>query len=197
VWSDLPVGTSTVDHPEWVIPVGWTPTHGLPPLEALLTTDAGIEIRPYTAGFEAMVHGGSDDPLDRPHIGVALMRPRSRGRLAIVSADPTVPPLIEHRYDSAPDDVADLAGGAEIARDIVSGTVGFGEPAWSTSQHLAGTAPMGAENDRAAVLDNRCRVRGVAGLWVVDGSIMPDITSRGPHATITMIGHRAAEFVSG
>ena len=40
-----------------------------------------------------------------------------------------------------------------------------------------------------------CRVRGVDGLWVVDGSILPTITSRGPHATIVMIGHRAAEFI--
>jgi choline dehydrogenase-like flavoprotein len=56
---------------------------------------------------------------------------------------------------------------------------------------------MGADDDERAVLDSRCRVRGVDGLWVVDGSIMPAITSRGPHATIAMIGHRAAEFVSG
>jgi choline dehydrogenase len=195
--ADLPVGAAPVDHPEWVIPVGWTPTRGVPPLEALLTTDAGVEIRPYTAGFEAMVHGHRDDPLDRPHIGVALMRPRARGRVTLVSADPLTPPLIEHRYDTEPADIDDLTVGADIARDIVSSTVDFGEPAWSTSQHLAGTAPMGDDGDPRAVLDNRCRVREVDGLWVVDGSIMPAITSRGPHATITMIGHRAAEFVSG
>jgi choline dehydrogenase-like flavoprotein len=53
---------------------------------------------------------------------------------------------------------------------------------------------MGREDD-GSPLDARCRVRGVDGLWVVDGSIMPSITSRGPHATIVMIGHRAAEFV--
>ena len=33
-------------------------------------------------------------------------------------------------------------------------------------------------------------------LWVVDGSVLPAITSRGPHATIVMIGHRTAEFVA-
>jgi choline dehydrogenase-like flavoprotein len=53
---------------------------------------------------------------------------------------------------------------------------------------------MGTDED-ASALDARCRVRGVDGLWVIDGSIMPSITSRGPHATIVMIGHRAAEFV--
>ena len=67
---------------------------------------------------------------------------------------------------------------------------------WSTSQHLSGTAPMGVDGDAAAVVDPRCRVRGVDGLWVVDGSVLPAITSRGPHATIVMIGHRAAEFIT-
>ena len=49
--------------------------------------------------------------------------------------------------------------------------------------------------DAAAVVDERCRVRGVDGLWVVDGSVLPAVTGRGPHATIVMLGHRAAEFV--
>ncbi|WP_193046228.1 mycofactocin dehydrogenase MftG [Mycolicibacterium baixiangningiae] len=197
VWADLPVGASTSDHPEWVIPVGWTPTHDLPPLEAVLTTEDGLEIRPYTAGFGAMVHGPGHDPAESPHIGVALMRPRSRGRVTVASADPLVPPVIDHRYDSEPADVADLAAGAELAYDIASGTVTTGEPSWSTSQHLAGTAPMGSDDDPRAVLDAQCRVRGVDGLWVVDGSVMPALTSRGPHATIAMIGHRAAEFIAG
>jgi choline dehydrogenase-like flavoprotein len=39
-------------------------------------------------------------------------------------------------------------------------------------------------------------VRGVDGLAVVDGSVLPRITSRGPHATIAMLAHRAAEFFS-
>jgi choline dehydrogenase len=142
------------------------------------------------------VHGPGQDPADRPHVGVALMRPHSRGRVTLASADPAVPPVIEQRYDSAPADVAALASGAELARELISGTTTFGDAAWSTSQHLAGTAPMGAEDDPRAVLDARCRVRGIDALWVVDGSALPEITSRGPHATIAMIGHRAAEFIA-
>jgi choline dehydrogenase-like flavoprotein len=45
------------------------------------------------------------------------------------------------------------------------------------------------------VVDPECRVREIENLWVIDGSILPGITSRGPHATIVMLGHRAAEFV--
>ncbi|OBB28642.1 glucose-methanol-choline oxidoreductase [Mycolicibacterium peregrinum] len=194
VVSDLPVGMHTVDHPEWVLPVSWTPTHDLPPLEAVLTTDDGIEVRPYTAGFSAMVHGPGHDPAELPHLGVALMRPHSRGRVRLASADPTLPPVIEHRYDTAAVDVDALRRGAELARELVSRTAEVGQASWSTSQHLAGTAPMGT--GAQAVLDPTCRVLGVENLWVVDGSIMPAITSRGPHATIAMIGHRAAEFLA-
>jgi predicted dehydrogenase (TIGR03970 family) len=191
---DLPVGASFVDHPEWVLPVDWSASHGLPPLEAVLTTADGLEIRPYTAGFGAMVSGRRDDPADRPHIGVTLMQPKSRGALTLTSADPDVPPLIDHHYDSEPDDVAALTDGADLARELASPTTDVGAVSWSTSQHLSSTAPMGVGD--GAVLDPQCRVRGIDRLWVVDGSVLPTITSRGPHATVVMIGHRAAEFVT-
>jgi choline dehydrogenase-like flavoprotein len=55
---------------------------------------------------------------------------------------------------------------------------------------------MGVDGDAGAVVDTQCRVRGVDNLWVVDGSVLPAITSRGPHATIVMIGHRVAEFIA-
>ncbi|MGV0792868.1 mycofactocin dehydrogenase MftG [Mycolicibacterium sp. XJ1819] len=195
VVADLPVGTATVDHPEWVLPVRWSESHGLPPLEAVLTTSDPLEIRAYTAGFGAMVSGRRDDPGDHPHLGVALMRPRSRGRVRLASADPDVPPMIEHRYDSEPDDVALLRAGTELARELAGAEGRDATVSWSTSQHLCGTAPMGTEDDDNAVVDPHCRVRGVEALSVVDGAVLPAITSRGPHATIVMIGHRAAEFV--
>ena len=144
-----------------------------------------------------MISGRRDDPADQPHIGVALMQPQSRGRVALASADPDAPPIIEHRYDREPADVALLRAGRragtriEPARQQKSGPV-----SWSTSQHLSSTAPMGGDGDAGAVVDAQCRVRGVDGLWVVDGSVLPAITSRGPHATIVMIGHRAAEFIA-
>ena len=177
VIADLPVGRWCQDHPEWVMPTGWPAAPDHPVLEAVLVT-GDLEIRPYTTGFGAACTG----------IGVALMRPRSRGQVTLVSTDPAVAPRIEHRYDSDPADAADLRGACELVAEIVSTATELGEPQWSTSQHLCGTAPMGA------VVDPECRVYGVDGLRVIDGSVLPRIPSRGPHATIAMLAHRAAEF---
>lgn len=196
VVAPLPVGRGFSDHPEWVLPVNWLVAPGRPVVEVVLSTHDDIEIRPYTGGFIAMVGDGTSGRPDWPHIGVALMQPRARGRISLVSADPRVPPRIEHHYDSEPHDVAALRRGAELARELVRTTTDIGRPAWSTSQHLCGTVPLGADGDERAVLDSRCRVRGIDGLWVVDGSVLPKITSRGPHATIVMIAHRAAEFIA-
>lgn len=195
VLAPAPVGRACSDHPEWVLPTTWTVAAGRPVLEVVLSTPDDIEIRPYTGGFVAMVGDGTAGHPDWPHLGVALMRPLSRGRVSLASADPLVPPLIEHRYDSEPADIAALQAGCELAREIAGPTTEIGEPVWSTSQHLCGTAPMGGADDPSAVVDHQCRVRGIDGLWVIDGSVLPSITSRGPHATIAMLGHRAAQFV--
>jgi choline dehydrogenase len=78
---------------------------------------------------------------------------------------------------------------------MISTTTHIGPAVWSTSQHLCGSAPMGPDGDADAVVDNRCRVLGFEKLWVIDGSILPVVPSRGPHASIVMLGHRAAQFV--
>jgi predicted dehydrogenase (TIGR03970 family) len=180
---DLPVGGGIQDHPEWVMATEWPDATGHPVLEAVLFT-GDLEIRPYTVGFAAGTTG----------IGVALMRPRSRGRLTLVSADPSVAPRIDHRYGSEPADVTELQRGCDLVTEILRGKTLLGSPVWSTSQHLCSTAPMGTGGH--TVVDPHCRVHGIDGLQVVDGSILPGIPSRGPHATVTMLAHRAAEFVS-
>lgn len=196
---DLPVGQSCWDHPEWVVPtaeVSMDTSDGLPVLEVIVAAH-GLEIRPYTKGFGSMLRARRSPEPDRLHIGVALMRPRSRSRITPVAADPNVAPRIEHRYDSAADDIADLQRGHQLVVDVMGSKTVLGKPEWSTSQHLSGSAPMGLDSDARAVVDPQCRVLGVEGLWVVDGSVLPAPLSRGPHATIVMLGHRAADFVRG
>ena len=91
-----------------------------PVLEVVLSTVDDLEIRPYTGGVVAMVGDGTPGHPDWPHIGVALMRPRTRGRITVVSADPRVPPHIAHRYDCDPQDIASLQRGSELVRTLSS-----------------------------------------------------------------------------
>lgn len=182
VVADLPVGQRCWDHPEWVLTSPAPAVAGRPVLEAVLV-DEGLEVRPYTTGFGSAT----------ADVGVVLMRPRTHGRVSLKSADPSDPPRIEHHYDSEPEDLADLRRGVERVSAMLAIEA---EPRWSTSQHLSGTAPLGIEADEWAVVDPQCRVAGVRGLWVIDGSVLPKPLSRGPHATIAMLAHRAAGFIS-
>ena len=144
-------------------------------------------------------------------------RPLSRGSLRLASADPFAAPIIEPRLLEHEQDLRLLIAGCRLVRRI------FAAPAfadlgvresfpgadvetddeWAAIlrahagpvYHLAGTCRMGI--DAAAVVDPQLRVRGVAGLRVIDASIMPTITSGNTNATAMAIGARGAALVLG
>ncbi|MGK5169830.1 GMC family oxidoreductase [Geodermatophilus sp. CPCC 205761] len=157
---------------------------------------------------------------DDMFLGVALQREDSRGRLTLTSTDPGVQPRIEYRYLTEESDRRRMREvvrlGAELLRTpsmapLVAERTGLPDDVladdreldrWiarhlATAVHLSGTARMGPDGDPGAVVDQHLRVRGVEGLRVVDTSVMPRVTSRGPAATAVMLGERAAELMSG
>ena len=64
-----------------------------------------------------------------------------------------------------------------------------------TIYHGAGTCKMGPASDPAAVVDPSLRVRGVDGLRVADGSIMPEVVNATTNAACVMIGEKASDLV--
>ncbi|EPL11304.1 GMC family oxidoreductase [Pseudomonas sp. CF161] len=150
-------------------------------------------------------------------IGGYFLRPQSQGEVRIQSADPRVPPQINANYLSAEIDrtsavalfrwfrrlaaqpalkpfiVAELTPGAPVQSDeqILSAFRHFGQ----TAYHVSGTCRMGA--DSTSVLDPELRVRGVAGLRVVDTSVMPCLVSGNTNAPAMAIAMRAAELITG
>jgi len=158
-----------------------------------------------------------------PEIGTAFTlmfgftRPRSRGRLRLASADPMVPPLIDPNYLAEEYDrtvylealAAAQSLGATKAlapwreQELLPGPgvrsraqrLEFLARAAYTHHHPVGTCRMGVDAD-AVVGPDLC-VRGVAGLYVVDASIMPTITAGPTNAAIVAIAERASDLLRG
>ena len=175
--------------------------------------DVQILVAPFS--FDMANHRQSLEPFPGMHVTVYPLRPTSRGRIHIETLDPDAPARFEPNYRSTEADRQSMIGAVRGVRDYVRreplvrlidcetlpgpqcqtddqildaydrlGTCGY---------HAVGSCRMG--KDEASVVDPALRVRGVAGLRVVDTSIMPTIPSGNTNVPTMAMAWRAADII--
>jgi choline dehydrogenase len=155
--------------------------------------------------------------LDRPTVTLQpnINRPRSRGYLELRSADPKEPPAIHPNMLAERYDIETLIAGGRLGRAALRtkafsayflGEYAPGEEVQSDDEwedyvrqnaagvyHPNGTCKMGV--DPMAVVDPRLRVIGVAGLRVIDSSVIPQLPSANINAITMVIGEKGADMI--
>ncbi|MEO8299605.1 MAG: GMC family oxidoreductase N-terminal domain-containing protein, partial [Burkholderiales bacterium] len=149
-------------------------------------------------------------------IAITPSRPTSRGRLAIRSADPRMPPAMMANYFATEADrqvvvralratrqfLASPTMAPFVAEELQPGPalhsdadfLQYARETGTSTQHRVGSCRMGS--DALAVVDAQLRVQGLTGLRIADASVMPAVVSANTAGACLMIGERCADFVA-
>ncbi|KFY66959.1 hypothetical protein V496_01833 [Pseudogymnoascus sp. VKM F-4515 (FW-2607)] len=244
VVKDIPgVGENLQDHHESIII--WELNRPVPQNQTTMDSDAGIFLRrekPNSATEGGIPDGNIADTMmhcyqipfclntarlgyDSPDAAFCMtpntMRPRSRGKLYLTSADPNVKPALDFRYFTDPEgyDAATIVFGLKAARKIAQqepfkswikrevapgpdvqsdeALSEYGRRVAHTVYHPVGTTKMGdVKTDDKAVVDEKLRVRGLKGVRIADAGVFPTMVSINPMLTVLAIGERCAEMIA-
>ena len=179
----------------------------------LETPDIQFHVQPLSAENP----GKDADKFSAFTMSVCQLRPESRGEIRLKSKDPRAYPAIIPNYLSTKTDCDTVVAGVNIARTIArhapltskiseeyrphpsldikdyDATLDWARNNTASIYHPTGTCKMGSGKD--AVVDDRLRVHGIAGLRVADCSIMPEIVSGNTNAPAIMIGEKCSDLV--
>jgi choline dehydrogenase len=172
--------------------------------------DVQLQVMPFGFGSEAEM---AKDGLT---VVVSPCHPKARGRVALRSADPAVPPRIEIAMLEHQEDRAALLRGCKLAfaalqagpGRTMGGTIyapaqtaptdedwlAFFRQTAALNWHPTSTCRMGS--GAQDVVDHGLRVHGLTGVSVVDASIMPSVTSGNTNIPVIAIAERAAEIIA-
>ncbi len=148
-------------------------------------------------------------------VGFFQLRPTSRGYVHATTTDVHADPKIDPRYITEEADQQVMLEALRLTRSVVrrpdmtryieretrpgadvesdADLLAYIRQSGQTSFHPVGTCRMG--DDALAVVDASLLVRGLAGLRVVDSSIMPTMPSSNTNAASIMIGEKAADLI--
>jgi len=188
-----------------------SPEIGVPDIQLLFSaapTTAQPYLRPFVPPYA-----------DSFGCRAVLLRPESRGRIELASADPREPVRIRQNFLATDKDWETLRAGVRLIRDIgsrrslasfASGEISPGPDCRSdaeidahirataiTVHHPLGTCKMGRASDPTAVVDPELKVLGIDGLRVADASVMPDLVGGNINAPVIMIAEKAADLIRG
>ncbi len=150
---------------------------------------------------------------------VCQLRPESRGRVGLKSADPLDDPAIFANYLDREEDRRAIREGVKMMRKVAAQpalapyiTAEYAPgaavqtdaeiDAWvrqtgETIYHPVGTCRMGVAGDPMAVVDAECRVQGLKGLRVIDASVMPTLVGGNTNAPTIMIAEKISDVILG
>lgn len=216
---DLPgVGENLADHPAFLMDWGYQGrVRSTPQLHSVVTFHSAAVSR---AGPPDLMFWLADpeSPDEPPQFAVdmLLLKPQSRGRVRLRSADPTDPPMIELPDLEDASDLERLAEAYLRAREVAAHpairrictqplspapddrrallqTVRQGA---RSIPHVVGTCAMGSSPEEGAVVDEHGRVFGTDRLYVIDASIMPTVPSGFTHIPTIMLAERLSEEIA-
>jgi choline dehydrogenase len=174
------------------------------------------DVQLYYINFSTAKRGGTLHPWSGFTISVSQLQVESRGSVRIKSADPRQAPAIRYNYLATENDRRVMVEGMKVARRIaatapLSGYIvneEFPGPDVRTDEDLLATLRQSGESvfhptstcrmgtDERSVVDSQLRVRGIAGLRVVDASVMPAVVSGNTNAAVIAIAEKAADLIA-
>lgn len=206
------IGANLHDHPLLRIVLATDEPMARPVRQVLLTVaSAAVGRAP-----DVQIFPSGPDHTGTLFVLVALLAPRSRGRMRLTSSDPTAPLDIQAAYLTEPDDLDQMIDGVDLARRLtvtsplkrrITGVARASRPILEAEPraladailgqvnpyyHPVGTCRMGSADDPMAVVDETGHLHGVSGLSVVDASIFPTI----PFANTNVPTMMAAEHLA-